>query len=487
MQANIADWGFSLFQHVLVTTPLAFGLILLILLIRRMSVLRLHIRIVYTLWLICIVRLWMPWTPPGPIQLWRSIQGRGASASHNEASALWTTPELRSFAVPVQRWNEINGAFNVWEILFAIWAVVMVALFLIYVGLSLYAVYTIRRAGSRPTDELGLILDKCKQELKMRRNVRIAQSNRVAYPVLSGWISPQILIPSKLIGHLHADEWRNIFLHELIHVRRGDIIWNHAMALLVIVNWFNPLMWLAYRMMREDQELSCDRVALRYTDCQQYGTTLLRVASWKLKQRHVVHGLLSFKGSSSRTLTRRRIEMIKQVVSNKRVWTPLLVGMVVIVAIMTFTGKNTTALSQELKGELSGELQQLEATDRQHELLENVMTFNLPAEGKVTREFQTELPHVSIVNVEGTAIYAAADGVVEQAEYVKKEGNYIRIAHDGGYVTTYSHLESLQVKAGEQVSAGTQIGTMGSTGNSTGPHVKWMLLNGETAIDPLGP
>lgn len=465
MQANIAGWAFSLFQHVLVTAPVAVGLILLILLIRRMPVLRLHVHVVYTLWLICIVRLWMPWTPPGPIQLWQSIQGGGAAVSHNEAAALWTSSELRSLAAPVQQWKEMSGALNVWEIIFAIWAVVTAALFLIYAGLSVYAIYTIRRAGCRPADELRLILDKCKQELKMRRHVRIAQSNRVAYPVLSGWIRPRILIPSKLIGHLHADEWRNILLHELIHVRRGDIIWNHAMAMLVIVNWFNPLVWIAYRMMREDQELSCDRVALRYTDSQQYGTTLLRVASWKLMQGHVVHGLLSFKGSSSRTLTRRRIEMIKQVVSNKRVWTPLLVGVVVIIAIMTFTGKNTTALSKEL----------------------NVLTFNIPAEGKVTNEFQTERPYVSIANAEGTAIYAAADGVVEQAEYVKKEGNYIRIAHDGGYVTTYSHLESLQVKAGERVSAGAQIGTMGSTGHSTGPHVKWMLWNGETAIDPLEP
>lgn len=468
------------------TTPLAVGLILLILWIRRTSVFRLHIGVVYTLWLICIVRLWMPWTPPGPIQLWQSIQGRGASVSHNETTARWTTTEMRSYAVPVEQWIETNGAFNVWELLFFIWAVVTVVLFLIYVGLSVYGIHTIRREGGRPADELRRIVDMCKHDLKMRRNVRVEQSSLVAYPVLSGWIRPKILIPTQLIGHLNADEWRNIFLHELIHVRRGDIIWNHAMAMLVIVNWFNPLVWIGYRMMREDQELSCDGVALRYTDSQQYGATLLRVASWKLMQGQVVHGLLSFKGSSSRTLTRRRIEMIKQVVSNKRVWAPLLVGMVVIIAIMTFTGENTTALSQELNGELSGELQQLKASDREHEALEIVMTFNIPAEGKVTNEFQTERPYVSIANAEGTAIYAAADGVVEQAEYVQKEGNYIRIAHEGGYVTTYSHLEGLQVKAGDQVKAGSQIGTMGSTGHSTGPHVKWMLLNGETAIDPMG-
>ncbi len=64
-------------------------------------------------------------------------------------------------------------------------------------------------------------------------------------------------------------------------------------------------------------------------------------------------------------------------------------------------------------------------------------------------------------------------------------GNYVVIDHGNGLRTLYAHLYSLNVSVGQQVSAGTVIGHIGSTGNSTGPHLHFSVLVGGTYVDPM--
>jgi murein DD-endopeptidase MepM/ murein hydrolase activator NlpD len=79
----------------------------------------------------------------------------------------------------------------------------------------------------------------------------------------------------------------------------------------------------------------------------------------------------------------------------------------------------------------------------------------------------------------GTTIYAAAGGTVERVAtdgYNGGYGNYILISHDGGFRTRYAHLSAVLVSAGQPVSRGDNIARMGSTGNSTGPHLHFEVL-----------
>ena len=91
---------------------------------------------------------------------------------------------------------------------------------------------------------------------------------------------------------------------------------------------------------------------------------------------------------------------------------------------------------------------------------------------------------------EGSPVLAADDGVVLLAggSVVNGQlvgyGNYIVIAHTGGYSTLYGHLKTIGVKVGDQVHQGQVIGTEGSTGNSTGAHLHFELRQGNTPIDP---
>ncbi len=85
----------------------------------------------------------------------------------------------------------------------------------------------------------------------------------------------------------------------------------------------------------------------------------------------------------------------------------------------------------------------------------------------------------------GTPIVAAADGVVAAADLsTVGYGNHVILAHAGGLLTLYGHLEAVLVKAGDAVKAGQVIGLLGSTGNSTGPHCHFEVRVNGTPVDP---
>ncbi|MBP3273425.1 MAG: peptidoglycan DD-metalloendopeptidase family protein [Butyrivibrio sp.] len=79
----------------------------------------------------------------------------------------------------------------------------------------------------------------------------------------------------------------------------------------------------------------------------------------------------------------------------------------------------------------------------------------------------------------GSSILCAYNGTVVAADYNSSMGNYIMINHGGGLYTIYMHCSALYVSKGQDVTSGTKIGAVGSTGRSTGPHLHFgVRLNG---------
>lgn len=86
----------------------------------------------------------------------------------------------------------------------------------------------------------------------------------------------------------------------------------------------------------------------------------------------------------------------------------------------------------------------------------------------------------------GSPVYAIDDGVVEIADTADKSsaGKYVRIGHEGGYQTRYLHLDTIMVKVGQNVLEGQMIGTLGSTGQSTGAHLHLDIIIEGQRVDP---
>lgn len=84
----------------------------------------------------------------------------------------------------------------------------------------------------------------------------------------------------------------------------------------------------------------------------------------------------------------------------------------------------------------------------------------------------------------GSPIYAATDGVVTFAGWNGPYGREVRVKLNDAFTTSYHHMSAFAVHRGQNVSAGTVLGYIGSTGNSTGPHLHFEVRVNGKAVDP---
>jgi len=92
---------------------------------------------------------------------------------------------------------------------------------------------------------------------------------------------------------------------------------------------------------------------------------------------------------------------------------------------------------------------------------------------------------IAAPGINGTPVIAAASGIVVQSRWNGGFGNFILINHGNGYATLYAHNSANLVSAGTPVVQGQIIGRVGSTGNSTGPHIHFEVHRNGTPVDPM--
>ena len=91
---------------------------------------------------------------------------------------------------------------------------------------------------------------------------------------------------------------------------------------------------------------------------------------------------------------------------------------------------------------------------------------------------------IDIARPSNRNIIASDNGVVEKASYGSGYGNYVVVNHNNGYKTLYAHLSNISVNVGQTVPKGAVLGTMGSTGRSTGIHLHFEVIKNGSNINP---
>jgi beta-lactamase regulating signal transducer with metallopeptidase domain len=143
-----------------------------------------------------------------------------------------------------------------------------------------------------------------------RQRVPLRLTDQAQSPAVCGLFRPVILLPRSLAERLPPAQLRAVLLHELVHLRRGDVWVNCAQALLQIVYWWHPLLWLANARIRRVREEAVDdavMLALK-EDAETYAPTLLEVAKLALHRPLASLGLVGI--LESRSSLHQRIERL---------------------------------------------------------------------------------------------------------------------------------------------------------------------------------
>lgn len=186
-------------------------------------------------------------------------------------------------------------------LLVSIWAIGVVVTSFCIGGIFLIHGFKARRATILP-----LQIDKhLKEKYQIQRNAKIV-TNDVSSPYTYGIFKPVIVLPRNY-DQLPQEELDLILLHEWCHIKNGDVLRKNLFLLAIILNWYNPIVYLGYRLFKEDVELSCDDEVLRFQETDKrsdYAMTLVHM------QQHS-NSMISGNSFSSYPL-KRRIENIME-------------------------------------------------------------------------------------------------------------------------------------------------------------------------------
>jgi len=163
-------------------------------------------------------------------------------------------------------------------------------------------------AASAPADgDLLCLLDQCRQQMGVRRSVELRTSDAVPSPAVCGLRRPVVLMPTPLVERLSPEGLRAALIHELAHIKRGDLWINAVQTFLQVVYFYNPFVWFANAIIRRTCEEAVDETVLvtlggRAGD---YSNTLIDIgemAFWKAD-----FGLRLVGVAESRKALKRRI------------------------------------------------------------------------------------------------------------------------------------------------------------------------------------
>lgn len=181
------------------------------------------------------------------------------------------------------------------------------------------------------------LLESCKARLGMKREVKVSITRTVNTPALFGNKHPCLLVPGDMLQQLEDRELRLIFLHELIHLKRGDILVNWFMILVRSLHWFNPAVWLALKRLRADQEMACDAAVMSHLavgERRLYGNTLIKLAEG-FSTAGLCSSLVPF--ITKKQIIKRRITMISKFKPAGRTALGGSLALIVALGCLTFT------------------------------------------------------------------------------------------------------------------------------------------------------
>ncbi len=310
------------------------------------------------LWLMVLARLALPWTIASPTSLFNAVKVPSVVVPNaHEAAEAAAQPT----AAPVDSVAG-EGAGSLSRFSAGRWLVWVWAAGVCVIGVcAVVNDWKIRRRvhQRRPLiNETALnLLEDCKALLAVSTPVALIETEAVRSPTLYGCVRPRLLLPAGLASSFTPEELRHVFLHEVAHIKRHDILLGWAMVVMQAVHWFNPLVWLAAHRLRADREMACDALALSYVksgENESYGLTIVKLLEG-FGQQGWAPSLASI--LENRKQMKERISMIAKFKKTNR-GVALAATLVAGLAIVTLTDAQNPTPQQAESGDAKWDLQQ---------------------------------------------------------------------------------------------------------------------------------
>lgn len=352
-------------------------------------------------------------------------------------------PETPSPAAPTLGWPAV---------ILLVWLAVVLALLLLLLQRAWFVRGLVAQAQEAPPS-LRTALDQCRSRMGVARPIAVRISPNASSPAVCGLLRPVILIPQSLAPRLQPHDLQAVLLHELAHVKRGDLWVNLIQTLLQIVYFYNPLLWLANAMIRRTREQAVDEavlVAMGET-APDYPETLLHVAKLAFHRRPALSlRLIGVVESKSALRSRIKHILARPFPKSARLGTIGLIAIVATAAVLLPMARAERDGGMHVKG--IDEI--LNASDSTGHL--TILSLHMPApEGKRLVEMNETLLRVTVENTSpkdsylgleyyadaGTVAGAFSPGASARTEVLRVPANwqgtltysvaYPRFVHDG--------------------------------------------------------
>lgn len=353
------------FDWVIETSIMASIVVGLILCVKILLRNKLTPRWQYMLWLILIVRLLLPWSPNSSYSIYSILSySTGTSVSFHQDSItvspskeqIQVKTDIGDTKVTTKENTYASGSsqiaeeskkqaqnnekqndkrLSIYTIILYIWLAGVIILSFATLSMNRRLLLYIKKQPVIINPRVVEIFEDCKKSMSVQQDIPLLLAGKISSPTVFGFIQSKVLLSGVHMKVLDEQQLRYIFHHELAHIKRRDVGVNWLMHGLLILNWFNPILWYAYSCMREDQELACDACALIYIDSKEqlaYGHTLISLLE-HYSGYYQVPSLANL--SRNKQTLKRRILMIKKFQKKSYRWSAI--GFVTIAAISVLT------------------------------------------------------------------------------------------------------------------------------------------------------
>ncbi len=276
------------------------------------------------------------------------------------------------------------------------------------------------------------IWEQAKEEIGVKKKIKLIKQNTKITPCIYGILHPKILLTEEILEK-PEEVLKHVFMHELSHEKRKDVLVNKILLLITIAYWFNPFFWFCFQQIRQDMELKADELVLSKLPKQkekEYAKSLVSILPISQEEKMTSRLLYVTDGKKNMERRIKMIKLSKQFKENKT-----LIGVTTLVLTLCIGILIFTQIKPKQEEETFNTIKYFETPDR--------IVYKIKGEDKYYVYTSAKNDYDVLLN----QLIKCVDGVGEGAKLsqedmkkIEEEENYIELDYDTiskNYVISY--------------------------------------------------